>query len=142
MSQSFVHLHTHSEYSLLEASSRVKGLAKKASELQMPAVALTDNGNMFGAVEFYFAALDKGVKPILGVDVYMAPGSRLIKSQDRNEINRPNTRLVLLAKNLDGYKELTQISSIGYQEGFYYKPRIDYEVLEKHHNNLICLSGG
>lgn len=142
MSKSFVHLHAHSEYSLLEASSRVKALAKKAAELQMPAVALTDNGNMFGAVEFYFACLDKGVKPILGVNVYMAPGGRLVKSQDRNEVFKPHTRLVLLAKNLDGYRELTQISSIGYQEGFYYKPRIDYEVLEKHNENLICLSGG
>jgi DNA polymerase III alpha subunit len=76
---SFVHLHTHSEYSLLEAACRLKGLAKKAAEDQMPAVALTDNGNMFGAIEFYFACLDKGVKPILGLDAYMAPGSRLEK---------------------------------------------------------------
>jgi DNA polymerase-3 subunit alpha len=142
MSQSFVHLHCHSEYSLLEASSRVKGLAKKAAEFQMPALALTDNGNMFGAIEFYFACLDKGVKPILGLDVYLAPQSRLIKSVDRNEVQKPNSRLVLLAQNLDGYKNLCQISSAGYQEGFYYKPRVDYEVLEKFNSDLIVLSGG
>lgn len=139
---SFVHLHTHSEYSLLEASTRVKALAKRAAEYQMPAVALTDNGNMFGAIEFHFAALDQGIKPILGLDVYMAPGSRLVKSQDRNEIQKPNTRLVLLAQNLDGYRNLCQISSVGYQEGFYYKPRVDYETLEKYNEHLLVLSGG
>jgi DNA polymerase-3 subunit alpha len=142
LNQSFVHLHVHSEYSLLEASARVKGLVKKAAEYEMPAVALTDNGNMFGAIEFYFAALDKNIKPILGLDTYMAPGSRLIKSQDRNEVVKPNSRLVLLAQNLEGYQNLCQISSIGYQEGFYYKPRIDYEVLEKFNQHLIVLSGG
>lgn len=139
---SFVHLHTHSEYSLLEASCRVKGIVKKAAEYSMPAVALTDNGNMFGAIEFYFAALDKGIKPIIGLDAYMAPNSRLQKGQDRNEIQKPNSRLVLLAQNLDGYRNLCQLSSIGYQEGFYYKPRIDYEVLEKFSPHLIALSGG
>ena len=142
MSKSFVHLHVHSEYSLLEASSRVKGLVKKAAEAEMPAIALTDNGNMFGAIEFYFAALDKNIKPILGLDAYLAPASRLQKSQDRNEIQKPLTRLVLLAQNLDGYQNLCKISSIGYQEGFYYKPRIDYEVLEKYNSHLIALSGG
>jgi DNA polymerase-3 subunit alpha len=142
MSKSFVHLHVHSEYSLLEASSRVKGLVKKAAEAEMPAIALTDNGNMFGAIEFYFAALDKNIKPILGLDTYLAPGSRLQKGQDRNEIQKPLTRLVLLAQNLDGYQNLCKISSIGYQEGFYYKPRIDYEVLEKYNSHLIALSGG
>lgn len=139
---SFVHLHCHSEYSLLEASSRVKGLVKKAAEYGQPAVALTDNGNMFGAIEFYFAALDKGVKPIIGLDCYMAPNGRLHKAQDRNEINKPNSRLVLLAQNIQGYQNLCKISSIGYQEGFYYKPRVDYEVLEKYNSDLIVLSGG
>lgn len=139
---SFVHLHTHSEYSLLEASSRSKALVKKAAEDGMPGLALTDNGNMFGAIEFYFAAKDKNINPIIGLDVYMAPGSRLVKAQDRNEIFKPNTRLVLLAQNLDGYQNLCQISSIGYQEGFYYKPRVDYETLEKYNQHLILLSGG
>jgi DNA polymerase-3 subunit alpha len=139
---SFVHLHCHSEYSLLEASTRIKGLVKKAAEDGMPGLALTDNGNMFGAIEFYSAAKDKGINPIIGLDAYLAPHSRLQKAQDRNEVQKPNTRLVLLAQNLDGYQNLCQISSIGYQEGFYYKPRIDYEVLEKYHHNLILLSGG
>jgi DNA polymerase III subunit alpha len=143
---SFVHLHSHSEYSLLEASSRLKGLAKKAAEYKMPALALTDNGNMFGAIEFYFACLDKGVKPILGLDAYIAPASRLDKKQDPNarfsEAALGPRRLVLLAENFKGYQNLCQLSTIGYQEGFYWKPRIDYEVLSKFNSDLICLSGG
>lgn len=142
MADSFVHLHCHSEYSLLEASCRVKALAQKAAEYKMPAVALTDNGNMFGAIEFYFACLDKNVKPIIGLDVYLAPQGRLVKGTDRNEIQKPNSRLVLLAQNLQGYRNLCRISSAGYQEGFYYKPRVDYEVLQKYSSDLIVLSGG
>lgn len=139
---SFVHLHVHSEYSLLEAACRLKSLVKKAAEDGMPAIALTDNGNMFGAIEFYFAAESAGVKPILGIDVYLAPGSRLEKKADRDAVPQFPKRLVLLAMNLDGYRNLCKLSSIGYQEGFYWKPRIDYEVLEKYSENVICLSGG
>ncbi|MBC7741262.1 MAG: DNA polymerase III subunit alpha [Bdellovibrionaceae bacterium] len=143
---SFVHLHTHSEYSLLEAACRIKGIAKKAAEYEMPAVALTDNGNMFGAIEFYFAALDKGVKPIIGFDAYMAPGSRLEKKQDPNikfsETSLGPRRLVLLAQNYTGYQNLCRLSSIGYKEGFYWKPRIDTEVLTQYNSDLICLTGG
>lgn len=139
---SFVHLHVHSEYSLLEAACRIKGIAKKAAELNQPAVALTDNGNMFGAIEFYFACLDKNVKPILGLDAYLAPGSRFEKKADRDQVQTGPKRLVLLAQNLVGYQNLCQLSSIGYQEGFYYKPRIDYEVLNKYNSDLICLTGG
>ncbi len=139
---SFVHLHVHSEYSLLEAACRIKSLVKKAAEDGMTALALTDNGNMFGAIEFYFAAQSANVKPILGLDAYMAPGSRLEKKQDRDAVQQFPRRLVLLAQNIDGYKNLCKLSSIGYQEGFYWKPRIDYEVLEKYSANLICLSGG
>lgn len=138
---SFVHLHTHSEYSLLEAAGRVKGLVKKAAELGCPALALTDNGNMFAAIEFYFAALDKGVKPILGLDVYLAPGSRHEKKADRDQVQKGPKRLVLLAQDLKGYENLCKISSIGYQEGFYWKPRIDYEVLNQYNEGLICLTG-
>jgi DNA polymerase-3 subunit alpha len=138
---SFVHLHVHSEYSLLEASSGVKDLAKKAAEFGMPALALTDNGNMFGAIEFYFACLDKGVKPILGLDTYLV-NDRMIKTQDRNEIQRPPTRLVMLATSLKGYQNLCQISSSGYQEGFYYKPRIDKSVLKAFNEDILVLSGG
>lgn len=139
---SFVHLHVHSEYSLLEAACRVKAIAKKAAALQMPAVALTDNGNMFGAVEFYFACKDQNVKPLLGLDAYIAPGSRHEKKQDRDQVSIGPKRLVFLAQNADGYRNLCKLSSIGYQEGFYWKPRIDFEVIREYNQNLICLTGG
>jgi DNA polymerase-3 subunit alpha len=143
---SFVHLHTHSEYSLLEAACRIKAIAKKAAEYKMPAVALTDNGNMFGAIEFYFACKDKDVKPILGLDAYVAQGSRFDKKQDPNqrysEVSLGPRRLVLLAQNIEGYKNLCKLSTIGYQEGFYWKPRLDNECLKEHNSNLICLTGG
>ena len=142
---SFAHLHVHSEYSLLEAACRVKAIAKKASEYGMPAVALTDYGNMFGAIEFYFACVEKNVKPIIGLEVFIAPQSRHDKKQDSSqkysEIALGPRRLVLLAQNLDGYKNLCKLSTIGYQEGFYWKPRVDYEVLQQYQENLICLSG-
>jgi DNA polymerase III subunit alpha len=138
---SFVHLHVHSQYSLLEATCRINKLVKAAAADGQPAVALTDNGNMFGAVEFYFACKDAGIKPILGMDVYLAPKSRLTKGEDREAAQMPNKRLVLLAMNYDGYQNLCKISSIGYQEGFYYKPRIDFDVLKQHSDNLICLTG-
>lgn len=139
---SFVHLHVHSEYSLLEAACRIKALAKKAKEMGMPALALTDNGNMFGAIEFYFACKDAGVKPILGLDVYLAPGSRFEKKQEREFQPWALRRLVLLAQSLEGYRNLCQISTAGYQEGFYYKPRVDDEILKKYSQDVICLTGG
>jgi DNA polymerase-3 subunit alpha len=132
---SFVHLHVHSEYSLLEAACGVKEIAQRAAQLEMPAVALTDNGNMFGAIEFFFACQDKGVKPILGLDAYLTE-NRLQKTQT------PPARLVLLAKNYKGYQNLCRISSVGYQEGFYYKPRIDLSVLKENTADLIVLSSG
>lgn len=138
---SFVHLHVHSQYSLLEASCRTSDLAKKAAAFGMPAVALTDNGNMFGAVEFYFACKDANIKPLLGMDIYLSPKSRLVKGEDREAAQLPNRRLVLLAQNYQGYQNLCRISSIGYQEGFYYKPRVDYEVLKAYSSDLLVLSG-
>lgn len=135
----FVHLHVHSEYSLLEAACRVKAIAKKAASYGMPAVALTDNGNMFGAIEFYFACKDNNVKPILGLDAYICE-NRFEKKQDKEASQGPR-RLVLLAKNVKGYQNLCALSSVGYQEGFYWKPRIDYEVLKEFASDLICLSG-
>ncbi len=140
---SFVHLHVHSEYSLLESSATFDGLVDMAKEYQMPALALTDLGNMFGAIEFYFACLSKGIKPIIGLEVYLAPQGRLIKGETKDQMrDGPLKRLVLLAQDFTGYQQLCKISSIGYQEGFYYKPRIDYEVLEKCNSNLLCLTGG
>jgi len=139
---SFVHLHVHSQYSLLEATCRAKSLAKKAADFQMPAVALTDYGNMFGAIEFYFACKEYGVKPLVGLEVFIAPKSRLIKGEDREATQQPSRRLVLLAQNYEGYQSLCRLSSIGYQEGFYYRPRVDMEVLAAHGQNLIALTGG
>lgn len=139
---SFNHLHVHSQYSLLEATCRVKSLAKKAAELKMPAVALTDYGNMFGAIEFYFACKDAGVKPLVGLEVFIAPKSRLVKGEDKEAAQMPSRKLVLLAQSYAGYRTLCQLSSIGYQEGFYYRPRIDYEVLHKYSENILALSGG
>ncbi len=139
---SFVHLHVHSQYSLLEASIGIKALAKKAKEYQMPAVALTDNGNMFGAIEFYFACKDAGVNGIIGLDAYIAPKSRLIKGEDPEVVANPYRKIVLLAQDYEGYQNLCQIGSIGYREGFYYRPRIDIDVLKKYNQKLIALSGG
>ena len=141
MSTGFVHLHVHTQYSLLEATSRVSKLVKKAVEFGQPAVAITDNGNMFGAAEFYFTCKDAGLKPIIGMDVYIAPKGRTVKGEDREAAQMPNRRLVLLAMGAQGYKNLCKLSSIGYQEGFYYKPRIDLEILREYSDDLICLTG-
>ena len=136
----FVHLHNHSDYSILDGAIKVDGLVKKAAEMNMPGIALTDHGNMFGAIEFYQKARSAGIKPIVGQEFYMAPGSRLDRdpSRDREEGNAYH--LILLAENYTGYKNLMKLSSIGYVEGFYYKPRIDFEVFEKYSEGLICSS--
>jgi len=139
---SFVHLHVHSQYSLLESTIRAKNLIKAAVEDNMPAVALTDKGNMFGAVEFYLAGKKAGINPIMGLEVFLAPEGRFHKGGKDFIRKHPNTRLVLLAKNLNGYKNLCRISSTGYQEGFYYKPRVDYETLKSFGSDIIALSGG
>jgi len=139
---SFVHLHVHSQYSLLEATCRAKEIAKKAAAFGQPAVALTDYGNMFGAIEFYFACKDVGVKPLVGLEVFIAPKSRLVKGEDKEAASQPTRRLVLLAQNYDGYRSLCKLSSIGYQEGFYYRPRVDYETLAANNQNILALSGG
>ncbi|MGE3974214.1 MAG: DNA polymerase III subunit alpha [Bdellovibrionales bacterium] len=139
MSKPFVHLHVHSEYSLLEASTRIAGIVEKAKEYDQPAVALTDNGNMFGAIDFYNECKKADINPIIGLDAYIAPKSRLIKGEDREGFN---TKLVLLAQSLKGYQTLCKLSSIGFQEGFYYKPRIDYDVLTQYNEDLIALTGG
>ncbi len=138
---SFVHLHVHTQYSLLEASTDTKKIVERAVSFGMPAVAITDNGNMFGVIEFYKACLDKGIKPIIGFDAYVAPNGRFKKGEDKNA-REPNERVVLLAQNFEGYQTLCKLSTIGFQEGFYYKPRIDYEVLEKFNKSIICLTGG
>ncbi|MFN8944020.1 MAG: PHP domain-containing protein, partial [Pseudobdellovibrionaceae bacterium] len=138
----FVHLRAHSEYSLLEAACRIKCLAKKAKEYEMPALALTDLGNMFGAIEFYFACVDQGVKPLIGLECYFAPAHRTVKKQEKDYAPQNLKRLTFLAKDVVGYQTLCKLSTIGFQEGFYWKPRIDDETLNAYHQNVICLSGG
>lgn len=135
----FVHLHTHTQYSLLDGACRIEDLMKIAQRYKMPAIAMTDHGNMFGAIEFYNEAISHGVKPIIGVEIYVAPGSRFDKTPRR--IKETANHITLLAKNETGYKNLMKLVSIGYLEGFYYKPRVDKEVLAKHSEGLIVLSG-
>lgn len=136
----WVPLHVHSQYSILDASASIGDIAAKAAELGMPAVALTDHGNLFGAVDFYKACKEVKVKPILGCEFYVAPGSRHEKKKESFN-SKTAFHQGLLAKNIEGYHNLCKLSSIGYLEGFYYHPRIDKEVLRKHSQGLICLSG-
>ena len=134
----WVPLHLHSQYSVLDATCSLEDIATRAAALEMPAVALTDHGNMHGAVDFYKACLAHEVKPIIGCEFYVAPGSRFEKKKDPHK--RSAYHLVLLAKDQKGYQNLCKLSSLGYTEGFYYNPRIDKELLEKHSEGLICLS--
>ena len=134
----FAHLHMHTQYSLLDGAIRLKDLVKKAKEYKMPAVAITDHGNMFGAMEFYLECKSAGIKPIIGCEVYVAPESRLIK--EARGIGDAAYHLILLCENLKGYRNLCKLVSIGYKEGFYYRPRIDKEVLRDHSEGLIALS--
>lgn len=136
----FVHLHVHSHYSLLDGAAPVKAIVDAARRFRMPAIALTDHGNMFGAVELYQYAIKKGVKPIIGFEAYLTAGSHTDSKRDL-----PLYHLVLLARNLEGYRNLVKLSTIGFTKGFYYKPRIDFELLEQHKEGIIalgaCLAG-
>ena len=141
----FVHLHAHSEYSLLDGACRITDDRGKPSELikfvaaqKMPALAMTDHGNIFGAIEFYKSCQTEGIKPIIGMEAYVAPKLRNDRS---GTLSTSNNHLTLLAKNEKGYENLMKLTSISYLEGFYYKPRIDWEILEKYHEGLIALSG-
>ena len=135
MSDSFVHLHLHTEFSLLDGMTRTKDLAKRAAELGMPAVALTDHSNMHGAIDFYKKAKDAGVKPIVGIEAYVAgPKGR----EDRSE--KIANHLILLAKDKEGYQNLRYLASTGYMHGFYYHPRIDKKVLKEHSKGVIALT--
>ncbi len=134
----FVHLHVHSEYSLLDGACRVKDLVHACAEMGMPAVALTDHGNLFGAIDFYTAAVAAGVKPIVGCEVYMAPGDR--RARETGGLGEASYHLLLLAQDLTGYHNLIKLTSLGYLEGFYYKPRIDKAALRALSAGLICTS--
>ena len=133
----FVHLHIHSEFSLLDGANRIKDLPVRAKELGMDSIAITDHGVMFGAIDFYRACKKEGVKPIIGCEVYVAPRSRTDKQPG---IDNHYYHLILLAKNNEGYKNLSKLVSLSFVDGYYYKPRIDREILEKYHEGLICLS--
>lgn len=136
----FVHLHLHSEYSLLDGSTRISLLPKRVKDLGMDAVALTDHGNMYGAIAFYKACKDAGVKPILGCEVYISEKDMTVKDRTNKRYH-----LILLAENNEGFKNIMKIVSTGYVDGYYYKPRVDKEVLKKYSKGVIatsaCLGG-
>ena len=134
----FIHLHVHTQYSLLDGACRLDELLDTVQEYNMPACAITDHGNMYGAIEFYQKAVKRGIKPIIGAEIYIAPESRFDKTS--HGIKGASFHLVLLAKNMTGYKNLMEIVSCGYLEGFYYKPRVDKEVLSRCNKGLICMS--
>lgn len=134
----FTHLHVHTEYSLLDGSSKIKELVARTKELGMDSIAITDHGVMYGVIDFYRAAREAGIKPIIGCEVYVAPNSRFDRESNQSE-GRYN-HLVLLAENNQGYANLMKIVSKGFIEGFYYKPRVDYEILEEYHEGIIALS--
>ena len=133
----FVHLHIHSEFSLLDGANRIKDLPVRAKELGMNSIAITDHGVMYGAIDFYKACKKEGVKPIIGCEVYVAPRSRLQKEPG---IDNKYYHLILLAKNNQGYKNLSKLVSLSFIDGYYYKPRIDHEILEQYSEGLVCLS--
>ncbi len=134
----FAHLHVHTEYSLLDGSAKIKPLVKRAKELGFDSLAITDHGVMYGVIDFYKACRNEGIKPIIGCEVYVAPGSRFDREASKSDDRYYH--LILLAENDEGYRNLSKIVSKGFTEGFYYKPRVDREVLEEYHEGLICLS--
>ena len=139
MTSEFVHLHNHSDYSLLDGAQRIDQLVNTIDDLNMDSVALTEHGNMFSVVPYYKYAKNAGIKPIIGCEIYVATGSRF----DKN--HRPgggwgNNHLILLAQNFTGYKNLMKLVTAGYLEGFYYRPRIDMELLRQYSEGLICMS--
>src|SRR6266480_5593805 len=136
----FVHLHLHTEYSLLDGACRLDKLVERAHELKFPALTITDHGVLYGAIDFYQAARDKGIKPIIGCEVYVAPGSRLEKKTTSGSRDVYH-HLVLLARDETGYKNLIQLATDAHLKGYYYKPRIDKEILAEYKEGLIALSG-
>ena len=136
----FVHLHCHTEYSLLDGANKVDKLFGRIKAMNQPAVAMTDHGNMFGAIEFYREAMSHGIKPIIGCEIYVAPTSRFEKKGVDKGPKEYNNHLILLAMNNEGYRNLCKLVSLGYMEGFYYKPRIDKELLKEFNGGLIALS--
>lgn len=141
MKKNFIHLHVHSEYSLLDGSIRLKDLINKAIDFEMPSIALTDHGVMYGALEFYNTAVRAGIKPLVGCEIYQAPVSRWDKQTEKENREEVSNHLTLIAYNVAGYKNLMKLVSMGFLEGFYYKPRVDSELLRQYREGLIALSG-
>ncbi|MCM8774299.1 MAG: PHP domain-containing protein, partial [Candidatus Omnitrophica bacterium] len=133
----FVHLHIHTQYSLLDGACHLDRLIERATQYKLPGLAITDHGNLFGAIKFYSQCISKGIKPIIGCEVYVAPESRFKKDYKQSEDS--NYHLILLAKDEEGYRNLLKLTSFGYLEGFYYKPRIDKELLSLYNKGLIGL---
>jgi DNA polymerase-3 subunit alpha len=139
MPGSFAHLHVHTEYSMLDGAARVDDLFAEAARMGMPALAMTDHGQLFGAVDFYLAGQKHGVKPILGIEAYLAPGSRFEKQ--RRDTAEPYSHLTLLAENQTGYLNLLRLASAASLEGHFYKPRMDRELFARYGEGLIATSG-
>jgi DNA polymerase-3 subunit alpha len=137
---SFVHLHVHSEYSLLDGLARIKDLVKHTKAMGMPALALTDHGMMHGAIEFYRAASAQGIKPIIGIETYLVPVGRRMTDREPN-VDDKRFHLLLLAQNQTGYRNLLRLASAAQLQGFYYRPRIDRELLAEHSEGLIATTG-
>ena len=133
----FTHLHTHTEYSMLDGISRIPDLVNRTRELGMDAMSITDHGSLYGVVDFYSECKDAGIKPIIGCEFYVAHGSR----HDRTPNERTANHLVLIARDNTGYRNLLQLVTLSHLEGFHYRPRIDKELIERHRSGLICLSG-
>ena len=136
----FVHLHNHTHFSLLDGACKIDEMLELCEQFKMSSLAITDHGAMFGAIEFYTKAREKGIKPIIGAEVYIAPESRFLKTSSKDDKRDTSYHLVLLAKDYTGYRNLMKLTSIGFTEGFYYKPRIDKEVLMEHRDGLVALS--
>ena len=140
---SFVHLHVHTHYSLLKSSCTVSGLVDRCMEYNQEAIAITDYANMFGVLDLYFSAKDKGIKPILGLEIYLAPGSLTDKNPEISGFRKHNNHsLVLIAQDMEGYRNLCRINTTAFQEGFYYVPRVDYATLAKYNQSVMALTGG
>ena len=135
----FAHLHCHSHYSLLDGAGSIRGLLERAKALRMNALALTDHGNLHGALQFYRIAKELGINPVLGLEAYIAPESRF--KNEAASMKEASYHLTLLAQNRTGLKNLLKLSSAGFLEGFYFRPRIDKQLLEAHHEGIVCLSG-
>jgi DNA polymerase-3 subunit alpha len=136
MSQNkFVHLHSHTEYSLLDGLSKIKKMVKRTKELGMDSIAITDHGVMYGAIEFYKEAKAEGIKPIIGCEMYVAPRSHTSKE---GKVDAEPYHMTILAKDLEGYQNLMKLVSIAHLDGFYYRPRVDKELLKQFHKGLIC----